>query len=165
MANTDVTLDDARKSLLSARRAASGFTHKWTIKYTDIDEGSGSSDTVTVALGNTYADFVITKAMINADHGIRRNGRVDGPSRHGRRPEQLHHGNHRADCGTDHIGCRSGPVTLAGTYAVAADALEALFTNSSSGSPSAPLRGKWTSTSGCSTLTTRLTSLVFLGDS
>ena len=48
MANTDVTLGNTRKVILSNQERAQGYTHKWTVKYTDIDEGSGSSDTVTV---------------------------------------------------------------------------------------------------------------------
>ena len=65
MANTNVTLPNARKSVLSNQERAQGFTHKWKVLFTDIDAGSGSSDTVTVALGDTPADFVISKAMIN----------------------------------------------------------------------------------------------------
>ena len=37
MANTDVTLDNARKSVLSNQERAQGYTHKYKIKYTDID--------------------------------------------------------------------------------------------------------------------------------
>ena len=65
MANTDVTLGDTRKTTLSNQERAQGYTHKYTVKYTDIDEGSGSSDTVTVTLGSTPTDFVISKAMVN----------------------------------------------------------------------------------------------------
>jgi len=42
MANTDVTLGDTRKTTLSNQERAQGFTHKYTVKYTDIDEGTGS---------------------------------------------------------------------------------------------------------------------------
>ena len=65
MANTDVTIADAQKGILSNQARAQGFTHKFTILYTDIDEGSGSTDTVTAVLGNTPTDFVVTKAMVN----------------------------------------------------------------------------------------------------
>ena len=113
MANTDVTLDNARKSVLSNQERAQGFTHKYTIKFTDIDEGSGSSDTVTVTLGATPTDFVISKAMVNVT--------AVGPI-------------------ISAIG--AAPVTLAGTFAAASDQIEALFTNSSSGSPSALTAGE-----------------------
>ena len=143
MANTDVTLDDARKSLLSNQaRAASGFTHKWTIKYTDIDEGSGSSDTVTVSLGDTYGDFVITKAMINVTTAFAGTGALvvevgtDGD------PNNFITSITVMTAGPTISAVGGAPVTLAGTFAVASDALEALFTNSSSGSPSALTAGE-----------------------
>ena len=143
MANTDVTLDDARKSLLSAQaRAASGFTHKWTIKYTDIDVGSGSSDTVTVALGNTYADFVITKAMINVTTAFAGTGGLTVQVGTDGDPNNFITAITVLTAGPTISAVGAAPVTLAGTYAVAADALEALFTNSSSGSPSALTAGE-----------------------
>ena len=39
MANTDVTLGNARKSVLSNQERAQGFTHKWQVLFTDVDEG------------------------------------------------------------------------------------------------------------------------------
>ena len=41
MANTDVTLPNANKSVLSNQERAQGYTHKYKILFTDIDEGSG----------------------------------------------------------------------------------------------------------------------------
>ena len=70
MANTDVTLPNTRKSVLSSQERAQGFTHKFKVLYTDIDEGSGSTDTVTVALGNTPTDFVVSKAMVNVTKAV-----------------------------------------------------------------------------------------------
>ena len=143
MANTDVTLDDARKSLLSAQaRAASGFPHKWTIQYTDIDEGSGSSDTVTVSLGNTYADFVITKAMINVTTAFAGTGGLTVQVGTDGDPNNFITAITVLTAGPTISAVGAAPRTLAGSYAVAADALEALFTNSSSGSPSALTAGE-----------------------
>ena len=142
MANTDVTLGDTRKNVLSNQERAQGYTHKWTIKYTDIDEGSGSSDTVTVSLGDTLTDFVISKAMINVTTAFAGTGAMtvqvgtDGdPNNYITAVTIL--------TAVPTISAAGGaPVTLAGSFAVAADDLEALFTNSSSGSPSALTAGE-----------------------
>jgi hypothetical protein len=76
MANTAVTLPDARKSVLSNQERAQGFTHKFKVLYTDVDEGGGSSDTVTVTLGNTPTDFIITKALVNVSTAFAGTGAI-----------------------------------------------------------------------------------------
>ena len=142
MANTDVTLGSTRKDVLSNQERAQGFTHKWTVKYTDIDEGTGSSDTVTVALGNTPTDFVISKAMVNVTTAFAGTGALaievgtDGD------PNNFITSTSVTAVGPIITGAGATPTTLAGTFAAASDALEALFTNSSSGSPSALTAGE-----------------------
>jgi len=142
MANTDVTLGDTRKTVLSNQERAQGYTHKWTIKYTDIDEGTGSSDTVTVTMGNTPTDFVISKALVNVTTAFAGTGALalelgtDGD------PNNFIASTSVATAGPIIGGAGAAPATLAGTFAAAADALEALFTNSSSGSPSALTAGQ-----------------------
>ena len=137
MANTDVTLDNARKNVLSNQERAQGFTHKYTIKYTDIDEGSGSSDTVTVALGNTPTDFIISKAMVNVRTAMTGTGALTIQVGTDGDPNNFITATSVTAVGPIISAVGAAPVTLAGTYAAASDALEALFTNSSSGSPSA----------------------------
>jgi hypothetical protein len=144
MAAYTATLDDSRKTVLSNQERAMGFTHKYTIKYTDIDDDSATStgDTVTVALGNTPTDFVITKAMVNVTTAFAGGGTLT------------------IDVGTDgdannFINLKSvtavgpiielagaAPVTVAGTFAATADALEAHFINSSSSNPAALSAGE-----------------------
>ena len=142
MANTDVTLDNARKATLSNQERAQGYTHKYTIKYTDIDEGTGSSDTVTVSLGATPTDFVISKAAVNVTTAFAGTGALaievgtDGD------PNNFITSTSVAAVGPIITGAGATPTTLAGTFAAASDALEALFTNSSSGSPSALTAGQ-----------------------
>ena len=142
MANTDVTLDNARKDVLSNQERAQGYTHKYTIKYTDIDEGSGSSDTVTVALGNTPTDFVISKAMINVTTAFAGTGALTVQVGTDGDPNNFITAITVATAGPTISAAGAAPVTLAGTFAIASDALEALFTNSSSGSPSALTAGE-----------------------
>ena len=142
MANTDVTLDNARKSVLSNQERAQGYTHKYTIKYTDIDEGSGSSDTVTVALGNTPTDFVISKALINVTTAMAGTGALAAELGTDGDPNNFIASTSVAAVGPIIAAIGSAPVTLAGTFAAAADALQVKFTNSSSGSPSALSAGE-----------------------
>jgi len=142
MANTDVTLDNARKSVLSNQERAQGFTHKYTIKFTDIDEGGGSSDTVTVALGATPTDFIITKAMVNITTAFAGTGGLSIQVGTDGDPNNFITATSVLTAGPLISAIGAAPVTLAGTFAVASDALEALFTNSSSGSPSALSAGE-----------------------
>jgi len=142
MANTDVTLGNSRKVILSNQERAQGFTHKYTIKYTDIDEGTGSSDTVTVSLGSTPTDFIISKTMINVTTAFAGTGALvvevgtDGD------PNNFITSVTVMTAGPTISAAGGAPVTLAGTFAIASDALEAIFTNSSSGSPSALTAGE-----------------------
>ncbi len=142
MANTDVTLDNARKDVLSNQERAQGYTHKYKIKYTDIDEGSGSSDTVTVSLGDTPTDFIISKAMVNISTAFAGTGGLTIQVGTDGDPNNFITATSVLTAGPLISAVGAAPVTLAGTFAVASDALEALFTNSSSGSPSALTAGE-----------------------
>ena len=142
MANTDVTLDYARKNVLSYQERAQGYTHKYTIKYTDIDEGSGSSDTVTVSLGDTPTDFIISKAMLNVTTAFAGTGALTVQIGTDGDPNNFITAITVMTAGPTISAVGAAPVTLVGTFAIASDALEALFTNSSSGSPSALTAGE-----------------------
>ena len=142
MANTDVTLGNSRKVVLSNQERAQGFTHKYTVKYTDIDEGTGSSDTVTVALGSTPTDFVITKAAVNVTTAFAGTGALAVEVGTDGDPNNFITSTSVAAVGPIISAVGAAPVTLSGTFAAASDAIEALFTNSSSGSPSALTAGE-----------------------
>ena len=137
MTTTNNTLAATRKTTLSAQaRAYSGFTHKWTVKYTDVDDGAGATDDIILALGNTPTDFIITKAMVNVTTAFAGTA-----------------GTFKIEVGTDGddnnfiettsvktagpiiAALGATPKTLLGTFAVTADALTATFTNASSGAP------------------------------
>ena len=142
MANTDVTLGNSRKVVLSNQERAQGFTHKYTIKYTDIDEGSGSSDTVTVVLGNTPTDFVITKAAVNVTTAFAGTGALaievgtDGD------PNGFITSTSVTAVGPIATQAGAVPAAAGACAGAASDVMEALFTNSSSGSPSALTAGE-----------------------
>ena len=142
MANTDVTLDSARKDVLSNQERAQGYTHKYKVLYTDIDEGSGSSDTVTVSLGDTPTDFVISKTMVNVTTAFAGTGALAIEVGTDDDPNNFITSTSVAAAGPIITGAGAAPTTLAGTFAAASNALEAKFTNSSSGSPSALTAGE-----------------------
>ena len=142
MANTAVTLPAARKSVLSNQERAQGFTHKFKVLFTDIDEGGGASDTVTVTLGNTPTDFIITKALVNVTTAMAGTGAIaievgtDGD------PNNFITSTSVATAGPIISETGANVKTLAGSFAAASDVLSAVFTNSSSGSPSALSAGE-----------------------
>lgn len=66
MSDTALTISPTRVSVLSEQEtAATGFTHKYNVLYSDIAYGSASADTVTLTLGTTPAKFIIDKAAVN----------------------------------------------------------------------------------------------------
>tara|TARA_R100000808_G_scaffold88_2_gene617 strand:+ start:8540 stop:9010 length:471 start_codon:yes stop_codon:yes gene_type:complete len=142
MATTNNTLDDSRKTVLSNQERAQGFTHKWTVKYTDVNDGSGSSDDIVVALGDTPTDFVITKVLVNVTTAFAGTGGfaievgTDGDDNNFIESTSV------AAVGPIIAALGAVPKTFLGTYAAASDALTATFTNSSSGSPSALTAGE-----------------------
>ena len=145
MANYTATLADSRKTILSAQaRAYSGFTHKWTIKYTDIDDDSATStgDTITVALGDTPTDFVIMRVMANVTTAFAGGGTLTMDV--GTDGDEDNFINLKSVTAVGPIIELSGacPVTVAGTFAAASDALQAHFINSSSSNPAALSAGE-----------------------
>lgn len=135
MANTDVTLGSARKSTLSNQARAQGFTHKFKILYTDIDEGSGSTDTVTAVLGNTPTDFVVTKAVVNVTTAFAGTGGLTIQVGTAGDPNGFITATSVLTAGP--IASQAGAATAAAASCVGttAQVMEALFTNSSSGAP------------------------------
>ena len=142
MANTDVTLDNARKDVLSNQERAQGFTHKYKILYTDIDEGSGSTDTVTAVLGNTPTDFVVTKAMVNVTTAFAGTGGLSIQVGTAGDPNGFITATSVLTAGP--IATQVGATTAAAAACIGttAQVMEAFFTNSSSGSPSALSAGE-----------------------
>jgi hypothetical protein len=65
MADTAVTIARNRTSELSLQEQARGFSNKFTVKYSDIAYGSGSTDTVTVTLGALPSKYVLNNALVN----------------------------------------------------------------------------------------------------
>jgi len=136
MANTDVTL--GKVETLSNNERASGWTHKWTIAYTDIDEGTGNADTVTVSLGNTPANFIVARCAANVTTAFAGAGSQALTMQVGTDddPNNFLTDTTVFSAATIVAAAGAAPATLAGSHAQASNALEALFTNATAGSPS-----------------------------
>ena len=68
MADFTNTIPASQVTLLNSQERLSGFTHKFTIKYTDIINASsaGATDTMTVTLlAATPPDWIVRKAVAN----------------------------------------------------------------------------------------------------
>jgi hypothetical protein len=65
MANQTIVINKARVSALSLPERVSGFTHRFNVLYTDVNTGTGSSDTVTLTLGTTPTQWIVAAAMVN----------------------------------------------------------------------------------------------------
>ena len=64
MADTAHTIARAKVSQLSLQEQARGFSHKYHIDYTDVNTGTGSSDTETMTLGTLPAIYVVNGALL-----------------------------------------------------------------------------------------------------
>lgn len=67
MADYPITLSTTRRSVLTDVERINGFSHKFTIPYSDVavSTATTSADTVTVTLGSTPALWLIDKACVN----------------------------------------------------------------------------------------------------
>lgn len=65
MADTAVTIARKNAYNLSLEEQARGFSHKFTVNYSDVAFGAGATDTVTLTLGALPSNFVINNALVN----------------------------------------------------------------------------------------------------
>ena len=65
MADTAVTISRSKAYNLSLQEQARGFSHKFSVSYSDVAYGSGSTDTVTMTLGALPSAWVVTDALVN----------------------------------------------------------------------------------------------------
>lgn len=137
MAVQSVTLGKVEN--LSNLERANGWTHKWTIAYTDINTASSTdNDDVNVILGNTPANWILSRAALHVTTAFAGATTSSIPT---------------ASFGTDgdvdnfiaasdttaqatYIGAAGGaPATAAGSHATAADVLLAQFLFDASSDP------------------------------
>lgn len=65
MADTAVTISRSKAYNLSLQEQARGFSHKFTVSYSDVALGTGSTDTVTLTLGALPSNWVVNNALVN----------------------------------------------------------------------------------------------------
>lgn len=63
MANTNVTIAASKVSNMPLPEQTGGFTKKFHIDYTDVNSGTGNADTVTMSLGSTPSNWMVTRAV------------------------------------------------------------------------------------------------------
>jgi hypothetical protein len=142
MADTAVTIAKNRVVVLTNPEQYAGFTHKFNVKYTDIALGSGSTDTVTQTLFTTPAKWLITQAVVNVTTAFAGTGgltiKVGGTTTDAAiaATSVLTAGVIQPTNGTNSVN------TPASATATAAQTIKAIYTNSTSGSPSALSAGE-----------------------
>ena len=65
MADTAVTISRSKAYNLSLQEQARGYSHKFSVAYSDVAFGSGASDTVTMTLGTLPSTWVVENALVN----------------------------------------------------------------------------------------------------
>ena len=143
MADTAVTLSDDRISVLSNQEiAATGFNRKFKVLYTDVNAGTGSTDTVTVTLGTTPAKWLVDKAAVvvkTAFAGTTAFTAVVGTTT---ATNAFISSTSVMTATVISSAAALGPHTAASSTAQSALGLRAVFTNATGGSPSALTAGE-----------------------
>lgn len=65
MADTAVTISRSKAYNLSLQEQTRGYSHKFSVSYSDVAFGSGATDTVTMTLGALPSTWVVTDALVN----------------------------------------------------------------------------------------------------
>jgi len=141
MADTAITISDDRVSPLAMQeQAAFGFNTKFTVLYSDIAYGTGSSDTVTLTLGSTPAKWYVDRAMINVSTAFA--GTTAMTVIVGSTSDTDAFVTSTSILTAGVIGVAGfSPVTVTNSSSTSAVSLRATFTNATGGSPSALTAG------------------------
>lgn len=65
MANTNVTIARSKAYNLSLQEQTRGYSHKFHVDYSDVAQGTGATDTVTMTLGSLPSTWVVENALVN----------------------------------------------------------------------------------------------------
>lgn len=137
MAIQTVTL--GKVQTLSNQERANGWTHKWTIDYTDINSASSTNgDDVNVTLGNTPANWLLSKAVAHVTTAFAGATTANYPTVSFGTDGDVDNFIAASDttAQTTYIGAAGGaPATAAGSHGTAADVLLAQFLFDASSDP------------------------------
>lgn len=143
MASQTITINDDRISPLSVQEeAGTGFSHKISVLSSDIAlaAANGTTDTVTVTIGSTPAKWFVSRAMANVKTAFAGSGGLTLAVGTSTNTGAMIAATTVLTAGV--IGVAGFPVANAGqSTATSAATLQLLFTNSTSGSPSALTAG------------------------
>ena len=143
MASQTITINDDRISPLSVQEeAGTGFSHKISVLSSDIAlaAASGTTDTVTVTIGSTPAKWFVSRAMANVKTAFAGSGGLTLAVGTSTNTGAMIAATTVLTAGV--IGVAGFPVANAGqSTSTSAATLQLLFTNSTSGSPSALTAG------------------------
>jgi len=141
MADQTATLPDGAVVPLSTEeRAASGFTHKATVKYSDINDSSWTTngDTVSAEVLDTPVDWAILRTAINVTTAFATIGTLTVMFGTDGDPDNFIRETDATTAGPI-VGAAGGvPETLAGSFAAASDQLQIRFTSESGTGGGAP---------------------------
>lgn len=141
MADTATTLSKTKVVPLLNPEKHNGFTHKFVIDSTDIDNGTGSTDTETVTLGTTPAKWVCTHALVNVTTAFAGTTALTISVGFGSNVTAAVAATSVLTAGV--INAAGSAVATASTStATSAQAIKAVFTNATGGSPSALTAGQ-----------------------
>lgn len=141
MADTAITISDDRVSPLSVQeQAAFGFNTKFTVLYSDIAYGTGSSDTVTLTLGSTPTKWYVDRAMVNVSTAFAGTTALTVIVGSTSDTDAFVTSTSVMTAGVIGVAGFS-PVTVTNSSSTSAVSLRATFTNATGGSPSALTAG------------------------
>jgi hypothetical protein len=144
MANYTITINDDRVSPLSNQeKASTGFSHKFRVLYSDINNSSatGSTDTITLTIGSTPTKWYVNRALVNVTTAFAGSGGLTISVGTSSNAAGMVAATSILSAGVINV---AGSVTANASQSTATSAatLQALFTNSTSGSPSALTAGQ-----------------------
>ena len=143
MADTSLTILKSRVSVSDNPERTLGYSHKFNVKFSDIACGTGNSDTVTLTLGNTPKNWMVTRAIVNVVTAFAGTtsfniivGSTTGTSAFVASASTLAQGLIQNTTGPNTTG------TIASSTGSASVVYKAIFTNATGGSPSALTAGE-----------------------
>lgn len=142
MADTAITIAKSRVNIESNPERLNGYTNKYNVQYSDISYGSGSTDTVTLTLGTTPALWVCKSAVVNVTTAFAGTGALTIKVGTSGTADAFIAATSVLSAGLIQATNGAGSVnTPASSTSTSAATMKAVFTNATSGSPSALTAG------------------------
>lgn len=142
MADTAVTISPKKVYIESNPERVNGYTNRYNVLYSDVAYGSGSTDTVTMTIGTTPTLWVVKSAIVNVTTAFAGTGALTISVGTTGTATAFIAATSVASAGLIQATGGAGAVnTPASSTSTSATTLKAVFTNATSGSPSALTAG------------------------